>query len=225
LEETGSVLQVENALPYGILSKLSGAVKTITVGLPYALASSSGVESLSSTSFKMSKNYSYINVPIPKSESVTVYAKSDTASVTKYGLGTAAAGDSIVVKNITFGTPATSVNDAITHVAIYGITGAVIDDFRVMFTTPSAATIKFTHKTIEIPDEVRKITGYGAKGAYLDLTERKFYDASGKMTNVSEMLPEDFDIIPLLPGAIIRFNGADDKVTEAGYTLTYKSKI
>ena len=113
-----------------------------------------------------------------------------------------------------------------------------ISNIRVIFDDPNQATIYGATK--EIPEEVRNIKEYGLideeKYNYLDVSERAYHqdyykDGDGVttssvpsvITDVSQYLPDDFDIIPVRPGSLVRF--INDDGASVPYSLYYKTKI
>ena len=79
--------------------------------------------------------------------------------------------------------------------------------------------------SLDIPVEITSLSGYGANGAYLDLSEKKFYTASGMETDVSDYLIDECDVISLMPGAVVCFADSNGDPVTADYKLTYKNKL
>lgn len=220
-----SAIQVENALPYGILSYVGGGVKTVTVGIPYDLTATGNIE-IFDNGFKMGKNYAYIKANIPAEKLVTVYADGgDGYQLGGFGLSTSSASGGVYLSKTAIGTQVTDEKGA-DYVVIYGAAGNTVNGFRISFAEPSAAVIVKTTFTLNIPEEITSLTGYGASGSRLDLTERRFYAAGDEDgVDVSAHLPAECDIIPLMPGAVVCFADAKGAPVTADYELTYKNKL
>jgi hypothetical protein len=220
-----SAVQVENALPYGILSYIGGGVKTVTVGIPYDLTATGNIELLDN-GFKMRKNFAYIKANIPAEKLVTVYADGGNGyQLGGFGLSTSSESGGVYQSKTAIGTQVTDEKGA-DYIVIYGAAGNTVNGFRISFAEPSAAVIVKTTFTLNIPEEITSLAGYGASGSRLDLTERRFYAAGDEDgVDVSAHLTAGCDIIPLMPGAVVCFADAKGAPVTADYEFTYKDKL
>ncbi len=245
LRGSSSALQVDNACPYGILTRLGGNVAKITVGLPFDTQSAKAyggnaiTENISPNSVSMPRGEKYnIRIPcmITAPCTVTVYAtEPGTAYLNKGGLMDA--GKSQIGSQVLFRDGvAEIVYDSGTADAEYiCITKTsqgteltepcYLNGIRIMISDPTKAECLYTVEEIEIPAEIRALDGYGEEGAYVDFTERKFYGADGVSIDVSAYLPEESDILSLLPSAIVSFSDGSGNAVAADYELSYKNKI
>lgn len=239
LNGAGSALQVSEALPYGILSRIGGAVKKIVIGLPYSLDKDKlNVTKLDYDSFMVPGGaMPWFPCKVPVGATITASYTSERNTLRYYSLFAGKLGSKQVTGNTVSGDSCTPESDAVAtkgEVAYIGIsrTGTAAEkaepdtlyNLRVTFADPSQATVETVIEEIIIPDEVTSLEGYGEEGSYLDLTERKFY-RDGTAVDVSSHLPIESDVISLLPGAIIRFTDANEEAVAAAYSFSYKNKI
>lgn len=246
LSGSASAVQVDNACPYGILSKIGGRVTKITVGMVFdtegTLAHTSGVsvtENISSNSVSIpvgEKN----NIKIPCSISapctVKVYAtERNTAYLNKGGLmdkDKKQIGDQFTfregISQIDF-TDSNNQGDAKYICITKTAQGAALtepcylDELRVTVSDPAKAKILSVIEEIGIPDDILSLDGYGEEGAYLDVTAGKYVFTDG--ASVSVTLPAEFEVISLLPSALVEFTDKDGNRVAADYELTYKNKL
>ena len=239
------VLQVDNACPYGIISKLGGNVAKVTVGLPFdtsgTLCHTSGVTvseyTANSVAMPIGEKY---NIKIPCSIAatctVTVYiSERGTSYLNKCGLMDS--GKNQIGGQVTF-------RDGVSELTLeYGSVGAeylcitkvtqgtalsepcYLDDIRVMLTEPWNGKIMRVVDEIEIPEAIRSLEGYGEEGAYIDVQAKTFVASDGSVTDVSALLPDEFDVISLLPSAIIAFTDGNGGRAMTDYEISYKNKI
>lgn len=244
LSGSGSVLQVDNACPYGILSKIGGRVTKITVGLAFntagTLAHTSGVsvtENISSNSVSIPVGEKY-NIKIPCDFSapctVTVYAvERGTGYLNKGGLMNASKaqiGSQVSFRN---GVSELSLADGSADAKYICVTKqdqgteltepCYLDELRVTVSDPAKAKILRVIEEIDIPNDILSLDGYGEEGAYLDVIAGKYFFADG--ASVSVTLPAEFEVISLLPSALVEFTDEDGNRVAADYELTYKNKL
>lgn len=232
LNGSGSALQVDYALPYGILSRISGNVKTVSIGLPYDLArGSSNMTRLSDNSFTVpGGKMPYVTCKVPNGTTVTANYNLKNASISSYALFATKASSGRVADNTSRGYSCTLYGDS-NYIGFSRVSNDLknleetVSDFRVIFDDPTKANVETVIEEIEIPEGITSLAGYGEEGSYLDLTERKFYRADGSSEDVSGDLPVECDVISLLPGSIIKFTDADGEPVVAEYSVSYKNKI
>ena len=237
LSGSASAVQVDDALPYGVLTRLGGNVAKVTSGLPYTLSGAACHSGKACTvkgdSVIMPKGERYyVKLPcvLPSGATVTVRADGQNSAgekVFKFLFRTKnadASAEAYLGNSVTL--ESASAYLCITkYSANTPLTADLeISNIQVLLGDPASAEIYPTDE-IEVPAEVRALSGYGAAGAFIDLTERKFCDASGNATDISAMLPEEFDVISLLPFAILKFTDTNGNAVTADYELNYKNKI
>ena len=232
-----AVVQVDNACPYGILSRIGGNVAQINVGLPFEINGATAFRNYGECNVKgnaliFRKGGTYgVQIPcnIAAGTAVTVDAKSNAIdsrdSITDYifmNESGAAVSDQKHLKK-----EATLKEDA-KYLLLYKENKTTelyddleISDIRVVFSDPVNGRILRVIDTFEIPDEIRS----GDGDAYLELTERMLYGADGTVTDVSSYLSVEADLLSLRPSALIEFIGADGNRVEVDYELAYKNKI
>ena len=223
---SGSAVQVDNACPYGILTRLGGNVARIRVGVPFNLAGSSNVTDTSLNSFvTVSGKTPYIRCDVPAGVSVSVNCDGlNGATVKEFALASGAGGS--YFDGIDRFDPGETVVSSQANKYIYmSRSGSDFVNFRVMLSNYETASIYGDVDEIEIPAEVRALDGYGATGSYIDFADRKFYSSSGAVTDISALLPAEIDVISLLPSAIIKFTDASGNAVTAEYELSYKNKL
>ena len=237
LSGSASAVQVDDALPYGVLTRLGGNVAKVTSGLPYTLSGAACHSGKACTvkgdSVIMPKGEKYyVKIPcvLPSGATVTVRADGQNSAgekVFKFLFRTKnadASAEAYLGNSVTL--ESASAYLCITkYSANTPLTADLeISNIQVLLGDPASAEIYPTDE-IEVPAEVRALSGYGAAGAFIDLTERKFCDANGNATNISAMLPEEFDVISLLPFAILKFTDTNGNAVTADYEITYKNKL
>lgn len=223
---SGTAVQVDNACPYGILTRLGGNVARIRVGVPFNLAGSSNVTDTSLNSFvTVSGKTPYIRCDVPAGVSVSVNCDGlNGATVKEFALASGVGGS--YFDGIDRFDPGETVVSSQANKYIYmSRSGSDFVNFRVMLSNYETASIYGDVDEIEIPAEIRALDGYGATGAYIDFAEQKFYSASGAATDISALLPAEIDVISLLPSAIIKFTDASGNAVTAEYELSYKNKL
>ena len=231
LNSSGSALQVEEALPYGILSHISGNVKTVSVGLPYTFDGDSfNITKLTEDSFVAKASaMPYIQCKTLGACNVTVsYTYTPSGSFWGYAFFKGVSnmiGDGNVGSGTVYNVTESAKFIALTRTNNNKDQAVTVSEFRVIFDDPTKANVETVIEEIKIPDSITSLEGYGKEGNYLDLTERKFYRTDGSSEDVSESLPAECDVISLLPGSIIKFTDADGEPVTAGYTFSYKNKI
>ena len=233
LNGSGSALQVDNACPYGVLTRLSGNVARIKVGVPFDLnVKNDNYTPTSVNSFYCTNAKSvYIKCVIPTGVSVKINCDGvNDSTVTRFGLSSERKGDSmdkvIGVSNNGYFSPNAEVTTTQDNNYIFvERNGNEFENLRVTISNYETADIYGDVDELVISEDITSLTGYGEAGSYLDLTERKFYRADGSSKDVSEYLPAECDVISLLPGSIIKFTDADGNPVTAGYSLSYKNKI
>ena len=245
LHGSATAFQVDNACPYGILSRLGGNVAKITVGLPFdtqgtkAYGGNAITENITPNSVSMPIGET-ANVRIPcriKSPcTVTVYAdEGDAKLLNKCVLlkeNAAQIGSQVAFEN---GRSVLEFSDADATVGFICITkqnqGTAltepfrINNIRVILSDPTAAELLYVADEIEIPAAIRGLSGYGAEGAYLDLIGRKFYGANGAAVDISAYMTEELEVLSLIPSAILGFSDEAGKTVSAEYELSYKNKL
>ena len=245
LRGVGSALQVDDACPYGILSRIGGNVSKITVGLPFDTAGtlchtngvSVGAVTPDSVTVPIGEKYN-IKIPCNITAPCTVtlrVSENGTAYVNKGGLMDRSKSQIGSQVNFRDGASELALEEGMANAEYICITKTnqgsalsepfVIEDIMVTVSAPTAAEIMYVVDEIEIPEEVRGLSGYGEAGAYIDLTERRFYRASGESVDISAVLPAETDVLSLLPSALIRFSDADGNTVVADYEIVYKNRI
>jgi hypothetical protein len=232
LNGSGSALQVDNACPYGVLTRLSGNVARIKVGVLFDLNANDAYNytPTSVNSFYCTNAKSvYIKCVIPTGTVVKINCDGVNGSTVKrFALSSERKGDSMdeAIGNKGYFYPDTVVTTTQDNNYIYvERDGNEFENLRVTISNYETADIYGDVDELVISEDITSLTGYGEAGSYLDLTERKFYRADGSSKDVSEYLPAECDVISLLPGSIIKFTDADGNPVTAGYSLSYKNKI
>ena len=252
LSGSGSALQVDNALPYGILSRISGNVKTITVGLPYTFEGGviHTLEKEDGTKVQLYKYTTdgnaliipkgsryWVKFPSKIPEGATVTARADGLDV--FNEFSFVEGKGTTDTTVSSGRAAFTGNGYVVldsaseyfkiHSSKNGTPTATdirVENLRILIDTEHLEGVTLYHTvTIVLPDSITSLAGYGEEGSYLDLTEGKFYRADGSSKDVSGDLPVECDVISLLPGSIVKFEGADGEPVTAEYSLSYKNRI
>ena len=232
-----AVIQVDNACPYGILSRIGGNVAQINVGLPFEINGATAFRNYGECKVKgntliFCKGGTYgVQIPcnIAAGTSVTVAAKSTANdsrdTITDYIFlsesGAAVSDQKHLNQEATL-------KEASKYLLLYkenktvGLYGDLeISDIRVTFSDPSDGALLRVIDTVGIPAEICS----GDAEAYLDLTERKLYGSDGTVTDVSQQLFDEFDLLSLLPSAIVEFKDSSGDRVLADYELSYKNKI
>lgn len=227
ITDASKSIQLPNALPYGILSRLGGGVKKIVLALPFTLDRDTiNLSKISQNSFTVAAaRMPFFPCNISTSTSVAVYCDSEKNTVNGYGLSTNNATSGIIGGKNALGTSVNPSGD-IKYITLYRTSSAPADtvtNLRVEFNQPDNAVLETLLKETVIPDAITSLNGYSE--GYLKPTEREFHKADGTIVNVSEHLDEMSDVIDLFPGAIIRFFGVNGEVVTANYSLTYKNKL
>ena len=117
-----------------------------------------------------------------------------------------------------------------------------LKSIRIIIDDPSKASVMTEMECIEIPEEIIALEGYGLRlndecYNYLDLTGKQFVrmckdEGDGvvgldesEVVDVSEYLSDGFDVLPLVPYCIIRFEGENGEPVSVPYLFSYKKKI
>jgi hypothetical protein len=227
ISDASKSIQLHNALPYGILSRLGGGVKKIVLALPFTLDRDTlNLSKISENSFTIAAaRMAFLPCKIPTSTSVAVYCDSEKNTVNGYGLSINNTTSGIIGGKNVLGTTAYPSGD-IEYITFYRTSSApedTVTNLRVEFNRPDDAVLETLLKETVIPDTITSLNGYSE--GYLKPTEREFHKADGTIVNVSEHLDEMSDVINLFPGAIIRFFGVNGEVVTANYSLTCKNKL
>ena len=232
LEGSGTAFQVENACPYGILTRLGGNVAKIKVALPFDLNASVTITPTSLNSFETVPERSiYIRCSVPEGATVSVGCDSEnpvSADSQTFGLSSIAGGSGFDNGVGTYGyfPPDTAVTATQDNLYVYILPVAkTYKNLRIMLSNYETAVTYGTVAEIEIPEAIRSLVGYGQEGAYIDFANRKYYSPSGTAYDISAYLPEEFDVISLLPSAIVKFTDESGNAVTASYSFTYKNKI
>jgi len=246
LSGNASAAQVDNACPYGILSRLGGNVTKIKVGLPFNTFGAAAhygnpvTENVTpnSVSIPIGETANVripCNITAPCTATVWVDESSDMDSLYKSGFSDENAkpiiqgrftGELPVTFSLEEGNPSARYIVFLKTLQGTALSDAIyINGIRLMISEPEKAEILYDLEEIEIPEEIRALNGYGETGAYIDFAERRFYNASGAATDISGYLSDEADIISLLPSAIVRFYDASGNAVAAEYSLSYKNKI
>ena len=247
LSGNASAVQVDNACPYGVITRLGGNVAKIAVGLPFDTYSAVAhygnpiTENVTPNSLSMpTGEKANVRIPCNISAPCTAYIyaeeNDDNVSLNKGGFSNQKANPIIQGLFSTTDSKATVTlnegNENAKYIAILKSSQGTaltapfyINNIRVMLSDPTKAELMYPIDEIEIPAEVRALPGYGEEGAYIDLVERRFYNASGNATDISIMLPDEADVISLLPSAILKFTDANGNAVVVDYEITYKNKL
>ena len=232
LEGSGTAFQVENACPYGILTRLGGNVAKIKVALPFDLNASVTITPTSLNSFETVQDRSvYIRCSVPEGATVSVGCDSEDPVSTDsqtFGLSSIAGGSGFDNGVGTYGyfPPDTAVTATQDNMYVYILPVAkTYRNLRIMLSNYETAATYGTVAEIEIPEAIRSLVGYGQEGAYIDFANRRYYSPSGTAYDISAYLPEEFDVISLLPSAIVKFTDESGNAVTASYSFTYKNKI
>lgn len=246
LRGVGSVIQVDDACPYGVLSRIGGKVAKITVGVPFDLSgatvfknnSAYGECTVKGNSIIFRKGGTYgVQIPcvLPGGTAVTVDAKSvafDTRDRISHYILLDSNGSTVSSQGVINTEVTVTEGKTAAYILLYkeNKTNALYDDLeirdlRVLLSDPAVGSVMQVVDEIGIPEDVRSLVGYGEDGAYIDLMERKFYNVGGETIDLSAYLPVESDVISLLPSALVEFTDASGNRVAVDYELSYKNKI
>ena len=100
-----------------------------------------------------------------------------------------------------------------------------ISDIKVIFEDASYGRVCRSLQEIVVPDEVYDSNGYDDPGSVFSLSDRKYYDAiAKKATDLANILPEDSDVLRLVPYVLIGFYDEYDEAMPARYVLNVVTK-
>lgn len=227
LDDVGESLQVDNACPWGIFSRL-GCIAKLRCILPYQLSASSNLTPTGVNSFGFTDRSTYIRCDIPAGTTFKIAAES-VGEVKRFGISSIAGSsgfDTSIGNKGYF-----AVNEFVTATKdcsyIFVEKGEKeYTNFKVVFASGYVPTNAITEiSEIEVPEYIRGLSGYNIEGAYLDLIEKKLYAGSYSPQDIDVSGLDDIINLPLLPGMIVQFIGTDGKPKEVQYELTYKNKI
>lgn len=235
--------QVDNACSYGILTRLSGNVAYLKLGLPYNTAASASVSSYTSSSYKIiaGKATSYLYCPIAAETSIEVSMYSQGSIVHgRFGLATAAASSAILKNTVGADTNGffkvntrVTAKSAATYIFFDVPENNEVTDIRVMcYRTEegysgNAAIAKnqlYFETRYDIPEAITRIQGYGDENSYIDFERKVFVSSTGVETDISGMLSSTSDMLNLEPSMIGRFYNANNAQVSASFKLYYKNR-
>ena len=231
LNNVDDSLQVDNACPWGIFSRL-GCITKLRCILPYQLSASVNIEPTGVNSFNFTNKTSfYIRCDVPAGTTLKIAAES-SGKVKRFAMSSTAGSsgfDTTIGSNGYF-----AANEFITTTKDCSYifvekAESEYTNFRVVFADGYVPTDAITEiSEIEIPEGIRGLSGYGMEGAYLDLIEKKLYTGYYAPQNIDMFELDNITNLPLLPGMIVKFIetvGGTDEPKEVQYELTYKNKI
>ena len=232
LNNVGKSLQVDNACPWGIFSRL-GCVTKLRCILPYQLSASVNIEPTGVNSFKFtSKTSFYIRCDIPTGTTLKIAAES-SGKVKRFAVSSTANSSGFDLNVGSNGYFAANEFITTTKDCSYIVVEKAESEytnFRVVFADNYVPTNAITEvSVIEVPEGIDRLSGYGMEGAYLDLIEKKLYTGYYAPQNIDMFELDNITNLPLLPGMIVQFietvDGVNDEPKEIQYELTYKNKI
>lgn len=235
--------QVDNACSYGILTRLSGNVSYLKLGLPYNTAASSSVSSYTSNSYKIiaGKTTAYLYCPIAAETSIEVSMYSQGSIVHgRFGLATTTVSSAILKNTVGADTNGffkantrVTAKSAATYIFFDVPENNEVTDIRVMcYRTEdgysgNAAISKgqmYAELRYDIPEAITRIQGYGDANSYIDFERKVFVSSTGVETDISGMLSSTSDMLNLEPSTIGRFYNANNAQVSASFRLYYKNR-
>lgn len=229
LSGTAQSFQVDNACPYGVLTKL-GCIKKLKCILPFNLSKSSNITPVGVNGFKPTVGKTtYVRCDIPKGKSVKVNAEGVNGTTVKRFSLSSLVGGSGFDASAQYFNPNTLVTASQDNKYIYvekDGDGSEYTNFQIVFSDNYVPSDTITFITeVEIPSYVRERSGYGTEGSYIDLVEKKLYTSTYAPQDIGVSELENVINFPLLPSMIVQFIGEDDSVVNAQYEIVYKNKI
>jgi hypothetical protein len=238
LSGTALAVQLKNACPYGIISRIGDNVATISVDGFYDLsqavtyaktgeANNCRINGDGTVTIPAGRSY-YIEFPcyLPagvtitvnatgensKGEKVSDFTVNDGTSSARVDLGKSLKLDEAVTKlRIWKETPATATTEELT-----------VGDILITVDNPALLTdehLRYPMDEYSVPDSVRDIGVY----EYFDLSDGTVMTPEGEKIAVE--IAADSDVFAFKPNAVIRFTDEKGDCVATSYTLNYKNKL